>query len=107
MSKNFKIKGMNNLNKAIKQQIHKVEENTKSQQVSMSELFDNGFMSDHSKGKFSTFSEFVTAKFNDIPFADIPELEFDEWVNTQTDFTTWKDFQIAASNKILSDRLGF
>lgn len=107
MSKKFKIRGLKDLNKAIQQQTKNVEQAAKSQPVSMSELFDNGFMSKHTNGKFDTFEEFVVAKFPDTPFDKISDSEFDDWVNSQTDCSSWKEFQVEASKLNLTKRLGF
>jgi len=107
MSKNIKIKGLKDLDKAIKKQVKSVEEASKPQSVSMSELFDNGFMSKHTNGTFSTFESFIKTKFPDTTFSKIPESELDAWVNSQTDYSSWKNFQTEAENAYLAKKLGF
>ncbi|MBD5806512.1 hypothetical protein [Limosilactobacillus walteri] len=72
------------------------------------ELFSRPFMLQHTYNTYSSLDEFLNAsKFADIPFEEIPDDEWDEWVANKTDFQSWKEMQTTAHKKLIAKKLGF
>lgn len=78
-------------------------------QVSFGELFSNKFMRRH------TDFDDIEAFFEESPwevedeedFEEIPEDEFDEYVEDTTLFDTWESMLDKAAEKWMMDQLGF
>ncbi|ANU51336.1 hypothetical protein [Limosilactobacillus reuteri] len=69
------------------------------------ELFSRPFMLQHTYNTYSLLDEFLNAsKFADIPFEEIPDDEWDEWVANKTDFQSWKEMQTTAYEKLIAKK---
>lgn len=108
------MKGRNNmtnrLNKLTKQ-FGNLAKNTSdligTNEIPPSELFNQSFMLEHTNRKFSSFDDFVTAKFGHMVFKDIPDDKLNEWIKTSTDFNSWSGMQISAVKSYVTKKLGF
>lgn len=76
-------------------------------EVSMEELFGEGFMS--SCSKFSSFEEFLDASGYEVQsnedFEKIPDDEWDDFVSSNTSYQSWKEMQEAAVAKYAEKQL--
>lgn len=92
----------------LKQLQQNAEQISGDNEVPFDELFNEPFMQQHTNNSYSSFSEFLnSSKFGDIPFEEIPDDEWDDWVDKNTDFQSWKDMQTTASQEWISKKLGF
>lgn len=99
--------GLDKLTKRFDELAKNASELNGTHEVLSSELFSQSFMLEHTNRKFSSFDNFVTAKFGDMAFKDIPDDEFDQWVKESTDFDSWKDMQESAGESYVTKKLGF
>ncbi len=101
-----KISGFNNLNNFLDELQKKAE--SISGEVKFDELFNDSFMENNTK--FKTIDEF----FENSPFAietqddfdDIDESELDQYVNENTDFSSWEEMKKAAGTLYAKKKLG-
>lgn len=103
----FKIKGLNDLANKIDSISKNAEKLSGTHQVPLKELFNSEFIVSHTNGQFSSFKDFIYAKFGDLSFEEIPEDELDKWVISATDFNSWKSMQESAMAKYVKKQLGF
>lgn len=99
MGKNFKITGLDKLEKNLK-------DLDGENKVPLSELFSNKFMQKNST--FTSFSEFAdesTFDFSDIE--SIPEDELDIFITKKTNFASWKEMLNSASKEWAIKKLQF
>ncbi|MCF6161938.1 hypothetical protein [Furfurilactobacillus milii] len=100
--------GFDDLSKKLedmKQRAQKLQgENT----VTFNELFNQGFMSEHTNGKFPTIDELVSfGGFDHMEFSDIPDAPWDKLIAEQTDCPNWDDLYKSAMQTYVQHRMGF
>lgn len=91
---------LDDLTDKLKQLQQNAEQISGDNEVPFDELFNEPFMQWHTNNTYSSFSKFLnSSKFGDIPFEKIPDDEWNDWVNSNTDFQSWKDMQTTASQE--------
>lgn len=99
---------LDDLTNKLKQLQQNAEQISGDNEVPFDELFNEPFMQRHTNNTYSSFSKFLnSSKFGDIPFEKIPDDEWDDWVDKNTDFQSWEDMQTTASQEWISKKLGF
>jgi hypothetical protein len=102
----FEMHGLDAFKKKL-EQLEKNADAINGTQVSFAELFDESFMSDHSK--FSSLSELVKSggySTDAEEFAKIPDEEFDQFIRENTDFSSWEEMKRSAVRKYTIPKLG-
>lgn len=99
--------GLDKLTKRFDELAKNASELNGTHEVPFSELFSQAFMLEHTNRKFSSFDDFVTAKFGHMVFKDIPDDKLNEWIKTSTDFNSWSGMQISAVKSYVTKKLGF
>lgn len=101
------IKGLDKLQKDLKDLQRRAEALEGEHQIPFSDLFNTAFMSRHTK--VSSFEEFLTQGgygTTKEEFEAIPDAEFDAYVKNNTDFESWLDMQKSAGAAYISKQLG-
>lgn len=102
-----KITGFKELEKTFKKMERNIDEFNDKKTVSMSELFDGGFLSAHSS--FKTFDEMMTASGfkceSQEDFNAIPEDQFDAFISANTTFQSWNDMKSSAATALVKRKL--
>ncbi|WP_093626750.1 hypothetical protein [Limosilactobacillus gorillae] len=76
--------------------------------IPFDELFDQNFLLDHTSGTFSAFDDFFKAgKFGKLTFKEVPDDEWDKWVKKSTDFNSWSEMQMSATQAYVAKKIGF
>ncbi|WP_218915171.1 hypothetical protein [Caldanaerobius polysaccharolyticus] len=105
----FKIEGLDKLQKKFEQIQKAAKELEKTKTVSFNELFTSSFMNKYTN--FSTIDEFFEAgKFvinSQEDFEAIPDKELDAHVKNSTVFSSWNDMLSKATEIYISKNLGF
>ena len=96
----------------LSDQLSELQENAESvdgeNEVSVEELFTEGFMTTHTDCK--SFEQFIeqspwTVK-SQQDFEEIPEDKFDKYVDSHTGFSTWEAMMSAAAREWVTRQLG-
>ncbi|WP_331463459.1 MULTISPECIES: hypothetical protein [Lachnospiraceae] len=105
----MKIKGLDELEKQLKQMEKGAKELDGTHSVPFGELFTPSFMKKYTS--FSSMDELLNAGGFKVEsqedFKNIPEDEFDKHIATSTNFSTWKDMLGKASQQYAAKKLGF
>jgi len=105
----FKITGLDNLEKQLKQLEKNVEELSQKNQVSFAELFPPSFMQKNTS--FSSMDELIKAGGFKVEsqedFESIPEAEFDKHIAANSKFKNWEDMLNEAYSQYISPKIGF
>ena len=105
----FKIKGLDKLEKQLKQMEKGAKELSKTKHVSFGELFPASFMRKYTS--FSFMSELLNAGGFEVEsqedFEAIPDDTFDKHIAANTKFKTWKDMLSEATSQYAAKKLGF
>lgn len=106
MSKNFNDQ-LNDLTDSLDSFQKKLEKNSGTQEVTFDVLFPNSFMTKHSK--YSDIDSFLSASNinSQEDFDNVPESQFDVFVNANSDFSSWQNMQQQATNEYFAKKLGF
>lgn len=108
MSSSIKIKGLDKLEKQLKQMQKGARELERTKQVSFSELFTASFMRKYTS--FSTMDELLKAGGFNVEsqedFEAIPDAEFDKHIAATTKFKCWKDMLSEATTQYAAKKLG-
>ena len=103
-----KIKGLDKLEKQLKQMKKGAEELSRTKQVSFDKLFTASFMKKYTS--FSSIDElFKMGGFNiesQEDFEAIPEAELDKHITTTTKFKSWEDMLGEAASQYTIKKLG-
>ncbi len=109
MSSSIKVKGLDKLEKQLKQMEKGAKELSHTKQVSFGELFTTSFMNKYTS--FSTLDELLKAGgFNvesEEDFEAIPDAEFDKHIAATTKFRNWEDMLSEATTQYAARKLGF
>ncbi len=110
MSKSgIKVKGLDKLEKELKQLQRNAEKLNQTKQVSFEELFTKSFMQKYTS--FSSIDELLSAGGFSVEtnedFEAIPDKEFDEHIAASTKFDNWEDMLNEATSQYVSRQLGF
>ncbi len=107
MSSSIKIKGLDKLEKQLKQMEKGAKELSRTKQVSFSELFTTSFMRKYTS--FSTLDELLQAGGFKIEsqedFEAIPDAEFDKHIAATTRFKNWEDMLSEATTQYVAKKL--
>lgn len=108
MSKN-NFSGFNNLKNKLESIQKNAEQLAGNHSVNFTELFTTNFMEMHTN--CSSFDEFLKAGNFIVnskeDFEAIPNEEFDSYVRSASDFSSWTEMQKSAIEKYVSKKLGF
>lgn len=108
MSSSIKIKGLDKLEKQLKQMEKGAKELSRTKKVSFGELFTTSFMRKYTS--FSSMDELLIAGGFKIEsekdFEAIPEHELDKHIAAVTKFKCWKDMLDEAVSKYAAKKLG-
>ena len=109
MSSSIKIKGLDKLEKQLKQMQKGAKELSRTKQVSFSELFTTSFMKKYTS--FSSMDELLNAGGFKVEsqedFEAIPDTELDRPIAATTKFKNWKDMLNEATTQYAAKKLGF
>ncbi len=109
MSSSIKIKGLDKLEKQLKQMQKGAKELSRTKQVSFSELFTTSFMKKYTS--FSSMDELLNAGGFKVEsqedFEAIPDTELDRHIADTTKFKNWKDMLNEATTQYAAKKLGF
>lgn len=109
MSSSIKIKGLDKLEKQLKQMQKGARELERTKQVSFGELFTASFMKKYTS--FSTMDELLKAGGFNVEsqedFEAIPDAEFDKHIAATTKFKNWEEMLNEATSHYVSKKLGF
>ena len=109
MSSSIKIKGLDKLEKQLKQMEKGVKELSRTKQVSFGELFSGSFMRKYTS--FSSMDELLNAGGFNVEsqedFEAIPDAEFDKHIAATTKFKCWEDMLSEATTQYAAKKLGF
>ena len=107
MSSSIKIKGLDKLEKQLKQMEKGAKELSRTKQVSFSELFTTSFMRKYTS--FSTLDELLQAGGFKVEsqedFEAIPDAEFDKHIAATTRFKNWEDMLSEATTQYVAKKL--
>ncbi len=105
----FKITGLTELQKDLKQMEKAAKELSQTKQVSFDKLFSASFMRKYTS--FSSIDEFLNAGGFDAQsqeaFEAIPEEELDKYIANTTNFKNWEDMLGEAGTQYALKKLGF
>ncbi len=105
----FEIKGFDEMQRKLEGLQKRVASLEGTNRVSFSELFDHGFLAQHSR--FASFSELLDAGGfvvnSQEDFKAIPDDDFDKHIAANTDFNSWKETKQAAATAYFKKQLGF
>lgn len=105
----FKIKGLDKLQKDLKQMQKAARELENTKEISFDELFNPKFMTSYTN--FNSFNELLIAggyKVNNVKdFEAIPDDEFDNHVQSSTRFSSWEEMYDKATEQYFTKKLGF
>lgn len=105
----FKITGLNELQKELKQMKKATKELEQTKQVSFDNLFTTSFMQKYTS--FSSIDEFLNAggftAQTQEDFEAIPEKELDKYISNTTNFKNWEDMLGEATEQYVLKKLGF
>lgn len=105
----FKIKGLDKLEKRLKEMEKGARELADKEQIPFSDLFTDSFMAKYTN--FSTFEELLSeggfTVNSQSDFESIPEDELDIHISKTTAFSSWKDMLEKATTDYCSKKLGF
>ena len=105
----IKIKGLDKLEKQLKQMEKGAKELSRTKRVSFDELFTTSFMRKHTS--FSSMDELLKAGgFNvesQADFEAIPEAEFNKHIVATTKFKNWDEMLGEATSQYAAKKLGF
>ena len=105
----IKIKGLDKLEKQLKQMQKGAKELSRTKQVSFGELFTTSFMKKYTS--FSTMDELLNVGGFKVEsqedFEAIPDTEFDKHIAATTKFKTWEDMLSEATTQYAARKLGF
>ena len=105
----FKIKGLDKLEKQLKQMEQDAKELSKTKHVSFGELFPASFMRKYTS--YSSMNELFDAGGFKVEskkdFEAIPDVEFDKHIAKSTRFKSWKDMLGEATSQYTAKKLGF
>lgn len=108
MSSSIRIKGLDKLEKQLKQMEKGAKELSRTKHVSFGELFTTSFMKKYTS--FSTLDDFLKAGGFDIEsqedFEAIPDTEFDRYIEATTKFKNWEDMLNEATTQYAVKKLG-
>ena len=108
MSSSIKIKGLDKLEKQLKQMQKGAKELSRTKQVSFSELFTTSFMKKYTS--FSSMDELLNAGGFKVEsqedFEAIPDTELDRHIAATTKFKNWKDMLNEATTQYAAKKLG-
>lgn len=109
MSSSIRIKGLDKLEKQLKQMEKGAKELSRTKQVSFGELFTVSFMTKYTS--FSTMDELLKAGGFNVEsqedFEAIPDAEFDRHIAATTKFKSWEDMLSEATSQYAAKKLGF
>jgi hypothetical protein len=109
LSSSIKIKGLDKLEKQLKQMQKGAKELSRTKQVSFSELFTTSFMKKYTS--FSSMDELLNAGGFKVEsqedFEAIPDTELDRHIAATTKFKNWKDMLNEATTQYAAKKLGF
>ncbi len=104
----IKIKGLDKLEKQLKQMQKGAKELSGTKQISFSELFTTSFM--HKYTSFSSMDELLKAggfhAESQEDFESIPDSEFDRHIAATTRFSSWEDMLHEATSQYVTKKLG-
>lgn len=105
----IKVKGLDKLEKQLKQMEKGARELSRTTQVSFGELFTPSFMLKHTS--FSSMDELLKAGGYIIEsqedFKNIPDSEFDKHIAATTNFRNWEEMLSEATAQYAAGKLGF
>lgn len=105
----FEIKGLDKLQKQLKQMEKGAKELDGHHEIPFDKLFTASFMRKYTK--FSSFDDLLVAgNFNvksNSDFEAIPDAEFDKHIAAVTKFKSWEDMLSEATNQYIAKKLGF
>ena len=106
---NFKMKGLDKLQKQLKTMEHAAKDLERGKEVSFEDLFTQSFMSKNTQ--FNSFDDllksgnFIVESQKD--FEAIPDDEMDNHVVNTTNFANWKEMLDTAASEYAIKKLGF
>ncbi|WP_236804723.1 hypothetical protein [Bacillus cereus] len=105
----FEMKGLDKLQKDLKNMEKAAKELEGKQTVPLSVLFNDSFMKKYTK--FDNLDElFENSAFeveNDEDFAKIPDAEWDQYIKEVTNFENWQEMMSEAAEIYALKKLGF
>lgn len=108
MSSGFSIEGLDEFEKDLEKMSKKAKDLDGKNEVSWDELFDNSFMAKHTK--YQTIQELIdNSGFkieSDQDFSNIPDEEWDSYIQKVTEFGSWEDMQGTATEKYIIKQMG-
>lgn len=109
MSSSIKIKGLDKLEKQLKQMEKGAKELSRTKQVSFGELFTASFMRKYTP--FSSLDELLQAGGFKVEsqedFETIPDAKLDKHIAATTRFKSWEDMLSEATTQYAAKKLGF
>lgn len=106
MSSSFKLDGFDELNKELDKMIKAAEELEGENEIRLDELISDSFIRKHSTFQsFSEFSEQDIFKRYDS-FESIPQQELDDFIDQNTDFSSFNELLESATIDYTSRQLG-
>lgn len=104
----FKITGLDELEKDLKQMEKRTKELSKTTEIQFSELFTDSFMNKHTS--YSSIDELLNAGGFDAKtsedFDKIPTEKLDQFVSKVTSFSTWEEMLDEAISEYVLTKLG-
>ena len=105
----FKITGLDQMEKRLKQMKKAAKELNGTTRVPFNELFPASFMKKYTS--FSSMDELLDASGFKVEsqedFEAIPDTEFDKHISANTKFKCWEDMLHEATSQYVSKKLGF
>lgn len=105
----FEIKGLDELQRQLKQMERKAKELDGTQEIPFSELFTPAFMRKYTS--FTSFDELLAAggfhAETSEEFEAIPDAPFDAHVAATTKFSSWEEMLGKATEQYVAKQLGF
>ncbi len=105
----MKIEGFDKLQRKLKQMEKAAKELHGTHSVSFADLFTPSFMQKYTQ--FQSFEDFLSSSGFEVnsqeDFEAIPDKDMDAYVAKTTDFETWEDMLLKATEKYTFKKLGF
>jgi hypothetical protein len=103
-----KIKGLNKLQKKLEKISDSAKKLEEKHQVPISELLTRSFLAKHSKFKDpqELFDKSGFTINSEEDFKAIPDADWDKYISSVSDFSSWKEMLQAATAEYVKRRMG-